>query len=252
MWTNILILRSTEWHQQRRGRPSLHFNYTFTSVFLRYIVSVSEHWEQVSWITLSCWGQLVAGGAGSGGRRQRMLWWYLCWSTDVITATVWAAGGSQLWDALLTSITDPYRDTPFSASTFHGCPDRVRLSCQGRFCPFPDFHQQKNMRRFFTFSWRLMRVLIYINTSQLQLFLQRCCFYLHFLQMFHIKSLTSGHPVPQVVERATRLQRLRGVLTAAAHKENHLYPVNTLFLKIRYIAGGCGGCGDRKQPSVTC
>lgn len=41
----------------------------------------------------------------------------------------------------------------------------------------------------------------------------------------------------------TRPQRLRGVLTAAAHKEHHLYLVNMLFLKIRYIAGGCG---DRK------
>lgn len=41
----------------------------------------------------------------------------------------------------------------------------------------------------------------------------------------------------------THPQRLRGVLTAAAHKEHHLYLVNMLFLKIRYIAGGCG---DRK------
>ena len=98
----------------------------------------------------------------------------------------------------------------------------------------------------FMFHWRLMTVLIYINTSQLQLFLQRCCFYLHFLQMFHVKSLTSG---------------TSGAGTCSFNVTNLHWKdesVKTVFEKRRHEASGgsvvehYSTCFSETVPTLTC
>ena len=60
--------------------------------------------------------------------------------------------------------------------------------------------------------------------------------------MFHIKSLTSGRSVAQVVERPA--DRGSEVSSLQQLTENNLYLINVTFLNICYIVGGCG---DRKS-----